>query len=122
MTTRAHRTFVADLFAQFTHTEPAPTGPVMVDHLTERELTILRYLPTMLKASEISGALFVSVNTVKAHLRAPCTGNSASPTDEKPSIRQGPWDCYESRATLNALAPKLVCTPPRQTIRSAPGR
>lgn len=40
------------------------------EHLTERELIVLRYLPTMLKAGEIANDLFVSVNTVKAHLRS----------------------------------------------------
>lgn len=35
--------------------------------LTERELAVLRYLPTMYKASEIAADLFVSVNTVKTH-------------------------------------------------------
>jgi LuxR family maltose regulon positive regulatory protein len=39
-------------------------------HLTEREQIILRYLPTMLKATEIAVDLYVSVNTVKAHLRS----------------------------------------------------
>lgn len=38
--------------------------------LTERELVILRYLPTMYKAAEIAADLFVSVNTVKTHQQA----------------------------------------------------
>jgi LuxR family maltose regulon positive regulatory protein len=42
----------------------------MVDPLTERESIVLHYLPTMLKAGEIADDLYVSVNTVKAHLRA----------------------------------------------------
>ena len=42
----------------------------MTEKLTERELIVLRYLPTMLKASEIADDLFVTVNTVKSHLRA----------------------------------------------------
>lgn len=41
-----------------------------LEHLTERELIVLKYLPTMLKAGEIADDLFVSVNTVKAHLRS----------------------------------------------------
>ncbi len=40
------------------------------EHLTERELIVLRYLPTMLKAAEIAKDLYVSVNTVKSHQRA----------------------------------------------------
>lgn len=46
----------------------SPAG--QVEHLTERELIVLKYLPTMLKAGEIADDLFVSVNTVKAHLRS----------------------------------------------------
>ncbi|MFW0786522.1 LuxR C-terminal-related transcriptional regulator [Gordonia sp. CPCC 206044] len=41
-------------------------GPV-IDDLTEREMVVLRYLPTMYKASEIAADLFVSVNTIKTH-------------------------------------------------------
>ncbi|WAC57403.1 LuxR C-terminal-related transcriptional regulator [Gordonia sp. SL306] len=44
---------------------PVDGAPVGV--LTERELVVLRYLPTMYKASEIAADLFVSVNTVKTH-------------------------------------------------------
>jgi len=40
------------------------------EHLTERELIVLRYMPTMLKAAEIAKDLFVTVNTVKSHQRA----------------------------------------------------
>ncbi|GAB41710.1 putative LuxR family transcriptional regulator [Gordonia sputi NBRC 100414] len=35
--------------------------------LTERELAVLRYLPTMYKSAEIAANLYVSVNTVKTH-------------------------------------------------------
>jgi LuxR family maltose regulon positive regulatory protein len=38
--------------------------------LTERELKILRYLPTMLSNAEIGVETFVSLNTVKTHLRS----------------------------------------------------
>jgi DNA-binding NarL/FixJ family response regulator len=40
------------------------------DELSARELEILRYLPTMLTASEIAAELYVSVNTIKAHSRS----------------------------------------------------
>lgn len=39
------------------------------DALSERELAVLRYLPTLLSSTEIAGELFVSVNTVKSHLK-----------------------------------------------------
>jgi len=47
-----------------------PAGLPVPEHLTERELIVLRYLPTMLKAAEIAKDLFVTVNTVKSHQRA----------------------------------------------------
>jgi LuxR family maltose regulon positive regulatory protein len=37
--------------------------------LSARELAVLRYLPTMLTSQEIAGELFVSLNTVKSHLK-----------------------------------------------------
>lgn len=47
-------------------------GPVSepVEGLTERELTVLRYMPTMLKAGEIGADLHISVSTVKTHMRS----------------------------------------------------
>ena len=41
-----------------------------VERLTERELTVLRLLPTMMSNSEIAADLFFSVNTVKTHLKS----------------------------------------------------
>ena len=38
--------------------------------LTDREMDVLRYLPTMLRNQDIAVQLSVSVNTVKAHLRS----------------------------------------------------
>jgi LuxR family maltose regulon positive regulatory protein len=45
---------------------PAP-GPD--ESLTDRELTVLRYLQSILSTAEIAAELHVSVNTVKTHLR-----------------------------------------------------
>jgi len=39
------------------------------DELSDRELAVLRYLPSMLSNREIAGELVVSVNTVKTHLK-----------------------------------------------------
>jgi LuxR family transcriptional regulator, maltose regulon positive regulatory protein len=47
---------------------PAPA--LLAEPLSEREQAILRYLPTMMSNQEIAGELFVSVNTVKTHLKA----------------------------------------------------
>jgi len=41
-----------------------------VERLTERELTVLRYLPTMMSNSEIAAEMYFSVNTVKTHLKS----------------------------------------------------
>jgi LuxR family maltose regulon positive regulatory protein len=48
---------------------PCPAAPVL-EELTDRELDVLRYLPTMLRNSDIAAQMYVSVNTVKAHLRS----------------------------------------------------
>jgi LuxR family transcriptional regulator, maltose regulon positive regulatory protein len=37
--------------------------------LSERELEVVRYLPTSLSSSEIAARLFISLNTLKTHLR-----------------------------------------------------
>ena len=41
----------------------------MLEPLSEREKAILRYLPTMMSNVEIADELFLSINTVKTHLR-----------------------------------------------------
>jgi LuxR family transcriptional regulator, maltose regulon positive regulatory protein len=41
-----------------------------MEALTERERKILRYVPSVLSAAEIGAELYVSANTVKAHLRS----------------------------------------------------
>ncbi|MFI5003549.1 MAG: LuxR C-terminal-related transcriptional regulator [Solirubrobacterales bacterium] len=45
-------------------------GSALAEPLTEREQRILRYLPTMLSNAEIGAEIFVSLNTVKTHLRS----------------------------------------------------
>jgi LuxR family transcriptional regulator, maltose regulon positive regulatory protein len=47
----------------------APDSRALVETLTERELTVLRYLPTMLSNREIAAEMYFSVNTVKTHLK-----------------------------------------------------
>ena len=41
----------------------------LADPLTDRELSVLQFLPTMMTNGEIAADLYVSVNTVKAHLK-----------------------------------------------------
>jgi LuxR family maltose regulon positive regulatory protein len=45
-------------------------GVVLVEPLTERERDILRFLPSRLTIREIAGERYVSVNTLKFHLKA----------------------------------------------------
>lgn len=60
--------FVAPFSASRSGNDRPVGGPV--EGLTERERTILRYLPTMLKAGEIGADLHISVSTVKTHMRS----------------------------------------------------
>jgi LuxR family maltose regulon positive regulatory protein len=43
--------------------------PRLIEPLSESELRVLRYLPTKLSAPEIADQLYLSVNTVKTHMR-----------------------------------------------------
>ena len=45
--------------------------------MSERELQVLRLLPTALSSTEMAQALFVSVNTVRSHLKSIYTKLSA---------------------------------------------
>ena len=44
--------------------------PATCEQLTERELTVLRYLQSILSNGEIAAELMLSVNTVKTHVRS----------------------------------------------------
>ena len=48
----------------------APAQPGLVEEITDRELAVLRYLPSQLSQREIAGELYVSLNTVKTHCKA----------------------------------------------------
>jgi LuxR family transcriptional regulator, maltose regulon positive regulatory protein len=47
-----------------------PNQNLLVEPLSERELTVLRYLTSKLDATEIASALYISVNTVRSHIKA----------------------------------------------------
>ena len=47
-----------------------PAGPPPGGLLSDRELTVLRMLASRLTTSEISGAMFVSPNTLKSHMKS----------------------------------------------------
>ncbi|HEX5205359.1 MAG TPA: LuxR C-terminal-related transcriptional regulator [Actinoplanes sp.] len=62
--------FVADLVDGLRGDPEAAGSDPLVESLSDRETEILRYLTTMLTAAEIAADLGLSVNTVKAHMRA----------------------------------------------------
>jgi LuxR family maltose regulon positive regulatory protein len=63
----AHLRLLLDHLAGAEPTSEAPQEPR--EPLSDRELTVLRFLPTNLSAAEIGRELFVSVHTVKTHMR-----------------------------------------------------
>jgi LuxR family maltose regulon positive regulatory protein len=66
----AHRALVGELLDVLAGRAPAPRSAApLLEPLSEREETLLRYLPTTLSNREIAAELFVTTNTVKTHLR-----------------------------------------------------
>ena len=45
-------------------------GPIIVDALSARETEVLRHLADLLTTEEVAATMFVSVNTVKSHIRS----------------------------------------------------
>jgi LuxR family maltose regulon positive regulatory protein len=68
----SHRSFAGELMAAFERRAPSVeiTKPELLEPLSERERAVLRYLPTLMSNAEIASEMFVSVNTVKTHLRS----------------------------------------------------
>jgi LuxR family transcriptional regulator, maltose regulon positive regulatory protein len=67
----AHRALAADLLSALgegSGTDRA-ASPTLLEPLSDRELAVLRFLPTMMSNAEIAAEMFVSVNTVKTHLK-----------------------------------------------------
>jgi LuxR family maltose regulon positive regulatory protein len=64
---------------------PAPVDPsrlVIVEPLSKREMEVLRALAAMLPTEEIAASMYVSVNTVKTHVRSVLRKLSASRRNE----------------------------------------
>jgi LuxR family maltose regulon positive regulatory protein len=68
----AHRALVGDLLGalESVNGHQTPRAKLMIEPLSPRERAVLRFLPTMMSNQEIAAELFVSVNTVKTHLKA----------------------------------------------------
>ncbi|HEX8347397.1 MAG TPA: LuxR C-terminal-related transcriptional regulator [Actinoplanes sp.] len=70
LVTGDHAQFIAELLRLIGGSGQTSAMPAGIRALSDRETEVLRYLPTMLTAAEIGVELGVSVNTVKAHMRA----------------------------------------------------
>jgi LuxR family maltose regulon positive regulatory protein len=58
------------------------TDPVLVESLSKRELEVLQGMAAMLPTEEIAASMFVSINTVKTHVRSILRKLSASRRNE----------------------------------------
>jgi LuxR family maltose regulon positive regulatory protein len=70
--TTAHGAHLKLLLDRIAGSEAAPAAnatPELPEPLSDRELAVLRFLPTNLSAGEIASELFLSVHTVKTHMR-----------------------------------------------------
>jgi LuxR family maltose regulon positive regulatory protein len=68
----AHAGLIAEILNVLAGQKPgsSPTGPQRLrEPLSHAEARVLRYLPTKLSAPEIADELYLSVNTVKTHMR-----------------------------------------------------
>ena len=67
----SHRSLVDDLLRDLGRPlADARPRTLLLEPLSEREAAVLRFLPTMMSNGEIAAELFVSVNTVKTHLKS----------------------------------------------------
>jgi LuxR family maltose regulon positive regulatory protein len=68
----AHASLIADILSLLAGRQLAPQPSMvqpLLEALSDSELRVLRYLPTNLRGPEIAAELFLSQNTIKAHLR-----------------------------------------------------
>jgi LuxR family maltose regulon positive regulatory protein len=67
-----HASLISEILSLLAGRTPAARpedGEPLREALSETELRVLRYLPTNLRGPEIASELFVSLNTIRAHLR-----------------------------------------------------
>jgi LuxR family maltose regulon positive regulatory protein len=67
----SHRWFAAELLRRLEGGRSERVHPAeLLDPLSAREGEVLRFLPTMMSNADIASELFVSVNTVKTHVKS----------------------------------------------------
>jgi LuxR family maltose regulon positive regulatory protein len=85
----AHRAFAGELLealGEENGRDAQWTGPLL-EPLSDRELAVLRFLPAMMSNAEIASEMFVSVNTVKTHLKH--VYRKLDVTDRREAVRRG---------------------------------
>ncbi len=68
----AHAVLISEILNRLAgnkHASPPGEPARLREPLSHSEIRVLRYLPTKLSAPEIAGELYLSVNTVKTHMR-----------------------------------------------------
>lgn len=68
----SHAAFISEVLDLLAARAPAPrreTAHLLRAPLTESETRVLRYLPTNLSGPEIAGELYLSLNTIRTHMR-----------------------------------------------------
>jgi LuxR family maltose regulon positive regulatory protein len=67
----SHRWFASDLLSSLDGNGDGAAAPAeLLEPLTAREADVLRYLPSNMSNADIAGELFVSVNTIKYHVKS----------------------------------------------------
>ena len=79
---RGSQTFARSILQAAAAETRSDAASELVEPLTDREREILDYLPTRLSNTEIAAHLYVSVNTLKSHLRHIYTKLAATNRDE----------------------------------------
>jgi LuxR family maltose regulon positive regulatory protein len=94
-----HRALAGQLLSALDErpTVERPADPTLLEPLSERELAVLRFLPTMMSNAEIASEMFVSVNTVKTHLKH--VYRKLDVADRR--------DCVKRARRLRLLSPRL---------------
>jgi LuxR family maltose regulon positive regulatory protein len=85
----SHRSLADELLAMLDRESASEEGPIrpLLEPLSERELAVLRFLPTMLSNAEIASEMFVSPNTVKTHLKH--VYRKLDVADRRQAVRRG---------------------------------
>jgi LuxR family maltose regulon positive regulatory protein len=85
----SHRSLADELLTALEGESDSGDGPIqpLLEPLSERELAVLRFLPTMLSNAEIASEMFVSPNTVKTHLKH--VYRKLDVADRRQAVRRG---------------------------------